>query len=115
MVSFQKTRRDDSSLHVAIVGKIDERFDGSTVVDEPGGVRIEMDLSGVRAISSLGVRAFEEFVSALRGRDVVMVNISAAIASLAAMIPNFVGLARIESSRLCGTPANSLSEAIPKR
>jgi anti-anti-sigma regulatory factor len=100
MVSFQKKKLGDGSLHVAIIGKIDEQFDGATVVDEPASVPVVMDLAGVRAISSLGVRAFENFVAALAGRELVLVDISPAIASQVAMIPNLVSGARIESAKL---------------
>jgi anti-anti-sigma regulatory factor len=118
MVSFQKKKLGDGSLHVAITGKIDERFDGATVVDEPQAVPVVMDLAGIRSISSLGVRAFENFVQALAGRQVVLIDVSPAIASQIAMIPNLVGDARVESARLpfvcpkCGTER---SHSVPFR
>src|SRR5579883_1166137 len=116
MVSFQKRKLGDGSLHVAIIGKIDEQFNGATVVDEPAGVPLVMDLGGVRSISSLGVRAFETFVAALSGRDLVLTDISPAIAAQIAMIPNLVGNARIESARLpfaCPVSGAETTHSVP--
>ena len=117
MVHIDKKRSADGSLHVTIAGKIDERFDGSTVVEDAKG-KVVMHLAGVRSISSLGVRAFEHFVAAMP-HEVVLVHVSPAIASQLTMIPNLVGgNTRVESAKLpfsCATCGAETSHSVPFR
>ncbi|MCU1277128.1 MAG: hypothetical protein JWM53_674, partial [bacterium] len=99
MVQIEQRKSADGTLHVTIVGKIDERFDGGVVLHDARG-KVVMHLGGVRSISSLGVRAFEMFVQALPA-DVVLVHVSPAIASQLTMIPNLCGLrTTVESAKL---------------
>jgi anti-anti-sigma regulatory factor len=98
-VSIEKRMTNDGTLHVTIAGKIDERFDASSVVQAAHG-KVVMHLGGVRSISSLGVRAFEHFVQALP-QEVVLIHVSPAVASQLAMIPNLMPTrARVESAKL---------------
>ena len=66
-------------------------------------------LDGVRGISSLGVRALESFMVQLGEREVVLEDISAAVANQVTMIPNLLGRATVKSAKLpfvcpsCGT------------
>jgi len=87
--NIEKRQSSDGTLHVTVAGKIDERFDGGSVISAASG-RVVIHLGGVRSISSLGVRAFEHFVHALPS-EVVLVHVSPAIASQLTMIPNLVG------------------------
>jgi hypothetical protein len=101
---------DDGSLQARLVGKIDERFSGREILDQARpGQRVRLRLDGVRSISSLGVRALEQFMSALGNREVVLEEISAAVANQVTMIPNLLGRASVKSAKLpfvcpsCGT------------
>jgi anti-anti-sigma regulatory factor len=98
-VSIEKRQTNDGTLHVTIAGKIDERFDPTSIVEAAKG-KVVMHLGGVRSISSLGVRAFEHFVHALP-HEVVLIHVSPAVASQIAMIPNLMPpRARVESAKL---------------
>ena len=101
---------DDGSLQARLVGKIDEKFSGKEILDQARpGQPVRLRLDGVRSISSLGVRALEQFIHHLDGKRVVLVEISPALASQVAMIPNLLGSAEVRSARLpfvcphCGT------------
>ena len=117
MVQIDKRKSADGTLHVTIAGKIDERFDGATVMHDAHG-RVVMHLGGVRSISSLGVRAFEIFVQSLPG-EVVLVHISPAIASQLTMIPNLCGArTTVESAKLpfnCPACGAEKTHSIPFR
>jgi anti-anti-sigma regulatory factor len=120
MVQFEKKKLNDGSLHVTISGKIDEKFDGSPVVLESQHVagKVVMHLGGIRSISSLGVRAFESFVTQLSSREVVLIHVSPAIASQIAMIPNLCGPAKIESAKLpfvCPSCGAEKAHSVPWR
>ena len=117
MVNLQidKKRLSDGSLHVTIAGKIDEKFDPSSVLHDAKG-KVVVHLAGVRSISSLGVRAFEHFVHALPD-EVVLIHVSPAIASQLTMIPNLVGArTRVESAKLpfaCPACGAEKSHSVP--
>jgi anti-anti-sigma regulatory factor len=99
MVTIEKRQTSDGTLHVTIAGKIDERFDGTSVSSVARG-KVVMHLAAVRSISSLGVRAFEHFVHSLPA-EVVLVHVSPAIAQQIVMIPNLVGAhTHVESAKL---------------
>ena len=110
MVKIEIGPSDDGGLRATLVGKIDEKFDGQQVLDvvRPGQ-RVILKLDGVRSISSLGVRALEHFMQKLGARDVVLEDISAAVANQVTMIPNLLGRATVTSAKLpfvcpsCGT------------
>lgn len=110
MVKIEIHKNADGSVRAALAGKIDEKFDGKEVLDaaQPGQ-RVTLRLDGVRGISSLGVRALEQFMRRLGDREVVLEEISAAVANQVTMIPNLLGRAHVESARLpfvcpsCGT------------
>jgi anti-anti-sigma regulatory factor len=122
MVQFDKKKLNDGSLHVTISGKIDEKFDGTAVIEAANGTgptgKVVIHLGGIRSISSLGVRAFESFVGALVRREVVMIHVSPAIASQIAMIPNLCLGATVESAKLpftCPACGAEKSHSIPFR
>jgi hypothetical protein len=110
MVKIELGPSDDGGLRATLVGKIDERFDGKSILAAlRPGQRMRLRLDGVRSISSLGVRALEQFMTQLGEREVVLEEISAAVANQMTMIPNLLGRAIIKSAKLpfvcpsCGT------------
>ena len=110
MVKIEIGPSDDGGLRATIVGKIDEKFEGREVLDQlRPGQRVRLRLDGVRSISSLGVRALELFMQRLGDREVVLEDISAAVANQVTMIPNLLGRAVVKSAKLpfvcpsCGT------------
>jgi hypothetical protein len=120
MVQFDKKKLNDGSLHVTLSGKIDEKFDGAPVIEAAHGNhgKVVLHLGGIRSISSLGVRAFEMFVSSLGEHEVVMIHVSPAIASQMTMIPNLVGNAHVESAKLpfaCPQCGAEKSHSVPWR
>lgn len=101
MVKIEISPSDDGGIRASLTGKIDERFDGKTVIDAARpGQRVTLRLDGVRGISSLGVRALEQFMLRLGDREVVLEEISAAVANQITMIPNLLGRATVKSARL---------------
>lgn len=117
MVQFDKKKLNDGSLHVTISGKIDEKFDGTAIVEAPSA-KVVMHLGGIRSISSLGVRAFETFVAMLQPREVVMIHVSPAIANQMTMIPNLCDSAKIESAKLpfaCAVCGSEKTHSVPWR
>jgi anti-anti-sigma regulatory factor len=117
MVNIEKRQSPDGTLHVTVAGKIDERFDATSVIAAAQG-KVIIHLGGVRSISSLGVRAFEHFVHALPS-EVVLVHVSPAIASQLTMIPNLVGRhTKVESAKLpfaCPACGAEKSHSVPFR
>lgn len=110
MVKIELGPSDDGGLRATIAGKIDEKFDGKEILAAARpGQRVDLRLDGVRSISSLGVRALEHFMQQLGARDVVLEEISAAVANQVTMIPNLLGRAIVKSAKLpfvcprCGT------------
>jgi anti-anti-sigma regulatory factor len=110
MVKIEIGPSDDGGLRASIVGKIDEKFDGHEVIEKlRPGQRVRVQLDGVRSISSLGVRALELFIERLGDREIVLEDISAAVANQVTMIPNLLGRAVVKSAKLpfacprCGT------------
>src|SRR5207249_2169686 len=92
VVKTEIRKEPDGSVHVTVVGKIDEHFDGDDILAAMTDRRkLVMKMDGVRSISSLGVRALEGFMSALGDREVVLEEISAAMANQVTMIPNLLG------------------------
>jgi anti-anti-sigma regulatory factor len=110
MVKIEIGPSDDGGIRATLAGKIDEKFDGNEILAaaQPGQ-RVTLRLDGVRGISSLGVRALEHFMQRLGVRDVVLEDISAAVANQVTMIPNLLGRATVKSAKLpfvcpsCGT------------
>jgi hypothetical protein len=101
MVKIELGPSEDGGLRAALVGKIDETLDGREILERARpGQRVTLRLDGVRGISSLGVRALEELVRQLGEREVVLEEISAAVANQVAMIPNLLGHAVIRSAKL---------------
>ena len=112
MVTVDKRQLGDGSLHVTITGKIDEKFDALPFLDGSGPGKVVLHLAGVRSISSLGVRAFEDFVQRLADHEVELIHVSPAIASQITMIPNLCQSAKVISAKLpftcpvCGAEKN---------
>src|SRR6185312_1569434 len=110
MVKIEIGPSDDGGIRATLVGKIDEKFDGHEILGQAKpGQRVTLRLDGVRSISSLGVRALEYFMQKLGDREVVLEDISAAVANQVTMIPNLLGRATVKSAKLpfvcpsCGT------------
>jgi hypothetical protein len=110
MVKIEIGPSDDGGIRATLAGKIDEKFDGHQILEAAKpGQRVTLRLDGVRGISSLGVRALEAFMLKLGTRDVVLEDISAAVANQVTMIPNLLGSATVKSAKLpfvcpsCGT------------
>ncbi|HEX9105105.1 MAG TPA: hypothetical protein VF997_22995, partial [Polyangia bacterium] len=101
MVKIEIGPSDDGGLRATLAGKIDEKFDGHQILEAAKpGQRVTLRLDGVRGISSLGVRALEHFMHKLGNRDVVLEDISAAVANQVTMIPNLLGAATVLSAKL---------------
>jgi anti-anti-sigma regulatory factor len=105
------------TVHAKIVGKIDEHFDAREIMKAAASAKqVVLKLDGVRSISSLGVRALEGFLRELRGRTVVLEEISAALANQFSMIPNLIGSAQVKSAKLpfvCSSCGAELLAAVP--
>lgn len=114
-VTIDKRVSNDGTLHVTIAGKIDERFDPAAVLAD-SATKVVMHLGGVRSISSLGVRAFAQFMHAMK-QEVVLIHISPAVASQLAMIPNLMPpTARVETAKLpfvCPACGAEKSHSVP--
>ena len=119
MVKIEIGKSDDGALAASLVGKIDEKFDGREILARvQPGQRVRLKLDGIRSISSLGVRALEQFMAALGDRDVVLEDISAAVANQFTMIPNLLGRATVESARLpfvCPSCGAEEARSVPYR
>ncbi len=117
MVKSEIRKQPDGSVHAAVVGKIDEHFDGRDILEAAAASnRVTLKLDGVRSITSLGVRALESFMRALSGREIVMEEISAAMANQFTMIPNLLGDARVQTAKLpfvCPSCGNEKLHSIP--
>ncbi|MDB4966003.1 MAG: hypothetical protein JWN44_1692 [Myxococcales bacterium] len=101
MVKIEIGPSDNGGLRASVVGKIDENFEGQEVLKQARpGQRVTLRLDGVRSISSLGVRALEHFMQQLGDREVVLEDISAAVANQVTMIPNLLGRATVTSAKL---------------
>ena len=101
MVKIEIGPSEDGGIRATLAGKIDEKFDGHQILEAARpGQRVTLRLDGVRGISSLGVRALEHFMHRLGDRDVVLEDISAAVANQVTMIPNLLGRATVKSAKL---------------
>lgn len=119
MVKIEIGPSGDGGIRATVAGKIDEKFDGQEILAkaEPGQ-RVTLRLDGVRSISSLGVRALEHFMQRLGDRDVVLEDISAAVANQVTMIPNLLGRATVTSAKLpfvCPSCGTEEARSIPYR
>lgn len=111
MVKIEIGPSDEAgALQATLAGKIDEKFEGKEILARLApGQRVRLRLDGIRSISSLGVRALEQFMAQLGNREVILEDISAAVANQFTMIPNLLGHAIIKSAKLpfvcpsCGT------------
>jgi hypothetical protein len=107
----------DGSLHVLMKGDINDDFDGDYILNSaPAGKPVVLHLGGIRLISSLGVRNLDNFVRAFAPRDVLLIHISAAVASQLVMIPGLCGSARVDSAKLpfvCAKCGNEMLHSVP--
>jgi hypothetical protein len=117
MVKSEVRKQPDGTVYAVVVGKIDEHFDGREILEAAAGTqKVTLKLDGIRSITSLGVRALESFMRALAGREIVMEEISAAMANQFTMIPNLLGGATVQTARLpfvCPSCGNEKLHAIP--
>jgi hypothetical protein len=95
-----ETRREaDGALRVELRGKVNEHFDPGPILDEARAApRVVLDLSGVRHISSVGVRELERLLEQLA--QPTLVEVSAAIAVQLVLLPTLAAKARVESAQL---------------
>src|SRR5437879_1432579 len=94
-------KRPDGTVHGKVTGKIDEHFDARELLAAVRDTKkVLLQLDGVRSISSLGVRSLEAFLRELGTREVVLEEISAALANQFSMIPNLMGSAKVTSAKL---------------
>jgi hypothetical protein len=101
MVKIEVGPSEDGGVRATLVGKIDEKFDGQSILERlQPGQPIHLKLDGVRGISSLGVRALEQFMQKLGNRAVLLEEISAAMANQVTMIPNLLGRAVVQTAKL---------------
>jgi anti-anti-sigma regulatory factor len=117
VVKTEIRKQPDGTVFANIVGKIDEHFDGRDILKAADGSgRVTLKMDGVRSISSLGVRALEAFMIALGEREVVLEEISAAMANQVTMIPNLLGSATVQRAKLpflCPACGSEGSFAVP--
>jgi hypothetical protein len=117
MVKIEIAPAHGGGIRATLVGKIDEHFDGAAILRAAQvGKPLVLRLDGVRSISSLGVRALEGFLRELGKRQVVLEDISAALANQITMIPNLLGSAHVASARLpflCPGCGNEESRSVP--
>jgi hypothetical protein len=117
MVKIEIGNDGSGGLRATIAGKIDEKFDGQEILAAARpGQRVTLRLDGVRGISSLGVRALEFFMQRLGDREVVLEDISAAVANQVTMIPNLLGTATVKSAKLpfvCPSCGGEEARSIP--
>ena len=94
-------KQPDGSVHATIVGKIDEHFDASEILKIAASAKqVVLKLDGVRSISSLGVRALEALLRELGNRQLLLDDISPALANQFSMIPNLLGAAKVRTAKL---------------
>ncbi len=119
MVQFEKKRLQDGTLHITMTGKIDGHFDGAVVLtDVSSAKRVVLHLAGIRSMSSLGVRQFEDFILKLKGHEVVFIHVPPAVATQLVMIPGFCSGVRVESAKLpfvCVACGAETSHSVPWR
>lgn len=117
MAKTEVTQEADGTVRATVAGKLDEHFDGRDILAAAQTARtVILKLDGVRSISSLGVRALESFVRALGAREVLLEEISAALANQLSMIPNLLGSAKVRSAKLpfvCPSCGTETTHAIP--
>ncbi len=97
-LQIETTRLADGTLKVEMRGKINEQFDPSKLVDQARGAKVVIDVSGVRHVSSIGIREFERFLEKLA--DVTLIEVAPAIATQIVLLPTLAARARIESAQL---------------
>jgi anti-anti-sigma regulatory factor len=114
--SVDKKELADGSLHVTLSGEIGDHFDGAGIIAADAPARVVLHLGGVRSLTSLGVRAFEQLIASARGRELTLVHISPAVAAQLIMIPTLSGGARVESAKLpfrCAACGAERSHTVP--
>jgi anti-anti-sigma regulatory factor len=97
-LAIETTRLTDGTLRIEMRGKINEQFDPGKLVDQARGARVVIDVSGVRHVSSIGIREFERFLEKLP--DVTLVEVAPAIATQLVLLPTLAARARVESAQL---------------
>jgi hypothetical protein len=117
MIHVEKHVLRDGSLHVSLSGEIDDHFDGTRIAaDVADGKRVVIHLAGVRSLTSVGVRNFDDFVNAFGDHEVALIHVSPAIAAQLVMIPTLCPKARVETAKLpfsCPSCATEVQHSIP--
>jgi predicted RNA-binding Zn-ribbon protein involved in translation (DUF1610 family) len=117
MIKIELGPSEDGGVRATLVGKIDEKFDGQSILEKlRPGQPVHLKLDGVRGISSLGVRALEQFMQKLGDRQVLLEEISAAMANQVTMIPNLLGRAVVQTAKLpfiCPSCGNEETRSVP--
>jgi len=97
-LTIETTKLSDGTLRVEMRGKINEQFEPGKLLDQLRGNKVVIDVSGVRHVSSIGIREFERFLEKLS--DVTLVEVAPAIATQIVLLPTLAARARIESAQL---------------
>ena len=103
-------------MHIAITGRIDERFDPGVV--PPDVSKIIVHLGGVQSVSSIGVRTLERFFDSLRPREVTLIHVAPSLALQAILIPQLTSHAQVQSAKLpfvCGKCQGEKNQSVPWR
>jgi|GEM_PF-4168919 len=111
-------RAANGICEIYLSGKIDEKLDVAAIASQAGqATKVRLSLAQVRSISSMGLRSVESLVEALgRGRDLVLSDISPALATQMAVIPNLCGGVAVEAARLpfvCPACSAEASHMVP--
>jgi hypothetical protein len=116
-IKYEIRKLPDGGSRAALSGKIDEHFDGRTLMDAIGPARrVVLELSGVRAVTSLGIREFEKLLRGLDGRELTLDQVSAALATQLMLIPTLLGAHCVTSARLpfvCPSCAQETTHVVP--
>ncbi len=102
MIHLAKLRTSgDGNVHCSLQGRIEGDFDGEAIKAALKGSKVALHLGEVTVMTSVGVIAFERFLDSLpAGTEVVLLHISAVVASVVSLIPSVRAKVKIESARL---------------
>jgi hypothetical protein len=84
-----EVRTADGVQH--LVGVLDERVKLALVVVVPPDGPLKLNLQGIRAVNSLGLRGMMDFMAKLEGREVELHEVSAPFVEAVNTLPEIVG------------------------
>jgi hypothetical protein len=92
-----------SDLYLTISGRVDESFDGASVLPA-GALRTHtkaiVHLGGVRSLASVAVRKLEHFLLSLQPLEVQLIHVSPVIALHLNLVPELARHVSVQSARL---------------